>query len=65
MISGVIVWLLTYYISFSSLWLTVIYNFLISISVPTLIIMLVYSSSLEYISAKERFKFILGKIKRG
>ena len=62
--AGVIVWILAYYVSFDSLVIQVIYNFVISMIIPTIVIILFYYHTEEFISSKDRIKFIFNKIRK-
>ncbi len=62
-LSGIIVWLFTL-IHFNSLIMMIIYNFVVSIIVPTLIIIVFYHKTAEFNDALGRLKFILGKIRK-
>ena len=62
-ISGCVVWILTL-ISFDSLVVTVLYNFAVSIIVPTIIITMVYRYTDEFIGARGRLRFIIEKVRK-
>lgn len=62
-LSGIIVWLFTL-IHFNSLIMMIIYNFVVSIIVPTLIIIVFYHKTDEFNDALGRLKFILVKVRK-
>ena len=63
-LSGFIVWVFVCFISFDSLFMQVLYNFIISLFVPTIIIILFYHRTEEFIGSKDRIKFIFNKIRK-
>ena len=63
-LSGFIVWVFVCFISFDSLFMQVLYNFIISLFVPTIIIILFYHRTEEFIGSKDRIKFIFSKIRK-
>lgn len=63
-LSGVFVFCILRFINVDSLILQVAINFILSLLLPTIIIILIYGKTEEYISAKNRIKFILGKTRK-
>ena len=64
LLSGVVVFCILNLIHFNSLILEVIINFVLSLIIPTIIIILVYGKTEEFNRSKNRIKFILGKVRK-
>lgn len=64
LLSGIIVFGVLSLINFNSLFFEIIVSFILSLSIPTIIIILVYGKTDEFNNSKNRFKFVLGKVRK-